>query len=363
MAAVRHQPVDRVPTDIWSTPEVIHNLMEYFCIATGGVSSRGKVMADSTDTLVELYDRLDIDGLFYLFPPYIGPTVRQEEGFSENVWGMKFHDQDYPGGMYSEQVHYPLAEAETIADLEAYPWPDPDWYDYAAIPSLGARYTGRAICFGSTACFYYHNMLRGLELSLMDPLLRPDFTHHLIQHLSDFFNEFHRRCFEAGRGLIDMTQVTDDLGSQHGLLISPQVFDSFYRSVMQRAIDQAHSYGILVFHHDDGDCRRILPRLVEMGIDVLNPIQWRNGGWDLSSLKRDFGSRVCFHSAVDNQQTLPFGTPADVRLEVHRLIETLSSDHTGFIIGPCHDLQPNTPIENILALYEAAHEFGQYGEL
>ena len=201
-------------------------------------------------------------------------------------------------------------------------------------------------------------MLRGLELSLMDPILRPDFTHHLLARLSDFFTEYHRRCFEALGGLADMTQVTDDFGAQHGLLISPRVFDQFYHAPLQRGIDLAKSHGVIVFHHDDGDMRPLLPRLVEMGIDILNPIQWRCGDWDLQALKEQVGQRLCFHGAVDNQQTLPFGTPADVRAEVKHLIETLAGDRTGFILGPCHNLQAVTPVENILAMYEAAREYG-----
>ena len=194
----------------------------------------------------------------------------------------------------------------------------------------------------------------------MDPMLRPEFTAYLVGRISDFFTEYHRRCFQAVHGLADMTQVTDDFGSQHGLLISPRIFERFYRTPLQRGIDLAHEYGLLVFHHDDGDCRPLLPRLVEMGINILNPIQWRCGNWDLAAVKAQYGSRICFHSAVDNQQTLAFGTPEDVRAEVKRLVETLGCDGTGFIICPCHNLQAITPVENILALYEAAREYGTF---
>jgi uroporphyrinogen decarboxylase len=197
-------------------------------------------------------------------------------------------------------------------------------------------------------------MLRGLEQSLVDPLEKPEFTHFLIQKISGFFTEYHRRCFEAARGLAQLTQVTDDYGSQAGLLISPRLFDQFYREPVQRGIDLAKEYGLYVFHHDDGDMRRLLPRLVDMGIDLLNPIQWRCGNWDLSALKSEFGDKICFHSAVDNQYTLPFGTPEEVREEVRMLKRTLGRDGTGLIIAPCHNLQPVTPVENILALYEEA---------
>lgn len=364
LAAIRHEPLDRIPTDIWATPEIQEKLFAHFGIPIGrdspasGVSLLGGRLARSVEATLELFERLNIDGILNIAPPYIGPRPLVGTEYWENEWGMGFRRQAYGTGSYDEQVHYPLAQAETIADLEAYRWPDPDWYDYAALPRLAAQCGGRAICCGYTAIFYYHNLLRGLELSLMDPILRPEFTHYLIQRLSDFFTEYHRRCYEAGRGYIDITQVTDDFGSQHGLLISPTIFETFYRAPIQRAIDLAKSYGILVFHHDDGDMRPLLPTLVEMGIEILNPIQWRCGDWDLAALKAAYGQRLCFHGGVDNQQTLPFGTPADVRAEVKHLIDTLASDKTGFILAPCHNLQPVTPVENVIALYEAVCEFG-----
>jgi len=372
LAAIHHQPLDRVPTDMWATVEVQERLFKHFRIDAGvgfgpngmsfpeGIGLMGGGLSRGPEAILMVWDSLDIDGILMVSPPYVGPPLRSDGDYSVDPWGFGWKVQEYATGKYLEQVYYPLAEAETIADLEAYNWPDPDWYDYDAVPSLAARCGGRAIGGGYTAPFYYHNMLRGLELSLMDPLVRPEFTHCLLQHVSDFFTEYHRRLFEAAHEVIDVTQVTDDFGSQHGLLISPRVFDKFYREPMQRAIDLAKSYGITVFHHDDGDCRRLLPTFVEMGVEVLNPIQWRCGDWDLAALKADFGDALCFHSAVDNQQTLPFGSPDDVRGQIKRLIETLASDHTGFIVGPCHNLQANTPTENIIALYEAAREYGSF---
>ncbi len=106
--------------------------------------------------------------------------------------------------------------------------------------------------------------------------------------------------------------------------------------------------------------RPLLPTLTEMGIDILNPIQWRCGDWDLGALKREFGDHLCFHGGVDNQHTLPHGTPDEVRAEVKRLVETLASDRTGLILAPCHNIQPITPVENIVAMYEAAREYGTF---
>ena len=339
-AAINHQWTDRLPTDIWATQEVWDRLYKHFGV----------------DSMIAVYDHLEIDGIIGIAPPYIGSKLEPGADYYVNEWGMGFRKQAYETGVYDEQVFYPLAEAETIADLEAYPWPSPDWYDYAALPELAASYPDRVIMCGYAAIFYYHNLLRGLEKSLMDPILKPEFTHYLLKRLEEFFNEYHQRCFEAAQDVIDVTQVTDDYGSQHGLLISPTMFDTFYRSPVQSAIDLAKSYDITVFHHDDGDLRPLLPRLTDMGINILNPIQWRCGNWDLVKLKAEYGDRLCFHGGVDNQQTLPFGTVDDVVKEVRWLKQTLGSDGTGFVIAPCHNIQANTPLENILALYETAVE-------
>lgn len=368
LAAYRRQPVDSVPTDMWATVEVQEMLFDHFGIETArnvpsvGIELMGGVLSRDVAAILELWDRLDIDGTLAIKPPYVGPPLRTEPDYWENEWGMGFRRIAYEGGAYNERVRNPLAGAETIADLEAFAWPVPDWYDYTALPGLARRCEGRAVACGYTAPFFYHNLLRGLELSLMDVILRPEFTEYLVGRISEFFAEYHRRCFDATRGLVQLTQVTDDFGSQNGLLISPRVFDQFYRRPVQRAIDLGKRYGLLVFHHDDGDCRRLLPALVDMGIDILNPIQWRCGNWDLTALKAEYGDRLCFHSAVDNQQTLAFGTAEQVRIQVRGLISALAGDHTGYVVGSCHNLQAVSPVGNILALYQAAREFGAFAQ-
>lgn len=342
LAAIRRQPVDRIPTDIWMTEEVRQRLYAHLGV----------------DNTVALYDALDIDGIPGVKPPYSGPPLATQGDYWEDEWGFGYRKQDYGSGVYNELVHNPLATAETIADLRSFAWPSPDWYDYSALPDLAAQWPDRAVQCGYSAVFYWHNRLRGLEQSLVDPLAKPAFSHYLIARVSDFFAEYHRRCFAAAGAAVHVTQVTDDFGSQHGLLISPRVFDTFYRAPVQHSIDLAREFALHVFHHDDGDMRPLLPTLVEMGIGILNPIQWRCGDWDLAQIKAQFGRRLCFHGGVDNQQTLPFGAPDDVRREVRWLMQTLAGDGTGLILAPCHNLQAFTPIENILAMYEAARDYG-----
>ncbi|MFH1008835.1 MAG: uroporphyrinogen decarboxylase family protein [Candidatus Latescibacterota bacterium] len=343
LAAISCEPVDRLPTDIWATPEVWTKL-------------RGHFGEDA-----DIYSKLHIDGMAEVDPVYVGPSLPEMPvNESVNYWGIRIRDAAYEGGTYPEQFFCPLAAARTMDDLGAYAWPIPDWFDYAPMREAAekARLTQVVRC-GFMAPFYYHNKLRGLEQSLIDPLLDPDFTHALVGRISEFFYAHHRRMFEVCEGLIDLAQVTDDLGSQTGPLISLELYQEFYAPHHKRFIDLCHEFGIKVFHHDDGGIRPFLPLLVEMGIDILNPVQWTCPGMDMGELKAEFGDRICFHGAVDNQQILPFGTPEQVRAEVRHCMDNLASDGTGYILAPCHNLQANTPIENILAMYDEAWQYGK----
>ena len=364
LGAINHEKIDKLPSDMWVTPEVMEALLDHFGIDPGDDADQGIVTFNggkvpaSPKAILALWDELHVDGILNVAPPYIGPEHEERNGILYNEWGFGYEKQRYGSGTYLEQVSYPMAELETIDDLKRYPWPDPDWYDYEALPGLIERCGGRVVNVGYTAVFYFHNLLRGLEQSLIDTVAYPDLTRYLVGRVSDFFHEYHSRCVEAAGDFIDTTQVTDDFGSQHGFLISPDVFHEFYQDPMQKAMDLAKRYGIKVFHHDDGDLRGLLPDLVKMGIDVLNPIQYKCGNWDLRALKAEYGDRVCFHSGVDNQDVLPFGSPDDVKAEVKKLVETLGGDGTGYIVCPSHNIQPNTPVENVVALYEAANEYG-----
>jgi len=364
--AAEHKPLDRVPTDFWATEEVQERLCDHFHIEEGKgekspwIGLNGSILSRGVQGIIALMDKLEIDAIFNVSPPYIGPEIETPAGISMNEWGFGYRDKAYRTGSYAEQVIYPLADAATVEDIDRFRLPDPDWYDYAALPSLIEKCGDRAVSVGYSAVFTLHNSLRGLEKSLMDPVLEPELTRRLIERLSNFFTEYHTRCFEAAGQYIDFHQVTDDWGSQTGLMVSPGTFREFYKSPMKRAIDLAKNYDILVFHHDDGDCRILIPDFVDMGINVLNPVQYRCGNWDLAALKRDFGNRICFHSAIDNQETLPLGTPDDVRREVRRMIDILASDGTGFILGPCHNIQPNTTTENIVAMYDEARSYGGF---
>ncbi|KKM91261.1 hypothetical protein LCGC14_1230360, partial [marine sediment metagenome] len=321
LAVFNHERPDRVPTDIWAVPEVWDNLRAHFG-------------ADA-----DLHELLHIDGTAGVGPKYIGPALPMV-GADERIdfWGIRRKKINYGCGDYYELSHHPLAAARTIDDLEAYPWPSAEWFDYSELRAAAEQVREKQVVqCGYMAPSTYHTYLRGLETALTDPLTDPAFTRHLLGRLCDFFYDHHRRMFEACDGLIDVAQVTDDYGMQTGPLISPATFREFYKPHLKRFCDLTHEFGARAFHHDDGAIRDFLPDLIEIGIDILNPIQWRCPGMAMAGLKRDFGERLVFHGAIDNQQTLPFGSPQDVRAEVRLAIDTLASDGTGYILAPCHN--------------------------
>jgi uroporphyrinogen decarboxylase len=182
-------------------------------------------------------------------------------------------------------------------------------------------------------------------------------VHYCLGKLFDLAYENTRRIFEQIPGQVLLTYVAEDMGDQNNLMFAPKQIHEFLLPGMNRMINLTHEAGAFAFHHNDGNCRRILPDLIAAGIDLLNPIQWRAKGMDREGLKRDFGKQIVFHGAVDNQHTLPFGTAAEVRQEVLDNLRILGAGG-GYILAPCHNIQAITPPENVVAMYETGYENG-----
>jgi len=332
---------DRWPTDYWATDEVTTRLL--------------KDLACSNQN--ELWRRLGVDKPLNLAPRYAGPDLGDRD-----VWGLRHVEQVYAdgAGVYREVVEHPLAAAQTPADLDRYPWPKVDWYDFSVIPDRLREAGDWPVRAGTYEPFLLYCQMRGLEQAFVDLLDRPDFVDAAIERLFRFHYEFNERLFEAGRGRIDITYVAEDFGSQTSLLMSPKTIETIFLPRIRKMIRLAHDFGIKVLFHSDGAIRPIIGMLIDAGIDALNPVQWRCHGMDRAELAAAFGNRIAFHGAVDNQQTLAFGTPDDVRNEVRENIEIFGRTR-GYVIAPCHNIQPITPTANIVALYEAAREYGTLG--
>ncbi|MFO7917899.1 MAG: uroporphyrinogen decarboxylase family protein [Anaerolineae bacterium] len=337
-AVLERKRPDRIPMDYWATDEAQEKLLTHLGL----------------DSEREMLEWLHIDRPFTVTPRYVGPPIPEDE----DVYGIGYRDIDYGTGTYREAVCHPLAEYNSVKEIKAdYRWPSPDWYDYSDLPQQIENWKEYPIRGGGSEPFLIYKNLRGQELAFMDLVLHPEMVHYCLDKLFERAYQNTLRIYEAIPGEVMITYVAEDMGSQEGLLFSPEQIHEFLIPRMKRMMDLAHEAGAFVFFHSDGAVRKILPDMIEAGIDVLNPIQWRCKGMEREKLKRDFGDDLIFHGAMDNQYTLAFGTVEEVRQEVLDNLRLLDSDG-GYILAPCHNIQAVSPPENVIAMYETCYQHG-----
>ena len=338
LAVLRREKPDRIPMDYWGTPEATEKLMCHL----------------GCTTVDEMFARLHIDRPLDVGPRYVGPPL--EPGC--DMYGRRRRAVDYGTGVYSEVVYHPLAQYTSVEEIEDnYTWPTADWFDYSIIPEQLEGNGHRPVRGGGSEPFLEYAFLRGQEQAYMDLALNPEIVHYCLDKLFDFAYEDTRRIYEQIPGQVTFSYVAEDLGSQERLLFSMRHIREFLLPRMKRMMDLVHEGGGYVFTHSDGAIRPAIPDLIDIGVDVLNPIQWRCKGMEREGLKRDFGAQLIFHGGMDNQQTLAFGSVADVQTEVKDNLAVLGKDG-GYILAPCHNIQAVSPPENIVAMYETGYNEG-----
>jgi len=254
-----------------------------------------------------------------------------------------------------------MASIETINEMLSYPFPDVAAdYRYARLPERveALKQRGFAVAgsltFEGGAFFECAWLLRGLDGILMDFALRPEFAEALLDRIVELSAEVARRYAEAG---VDMLYTGDDVGTQRGLMMSPDTYRRFLKPRLASVIAAARRVNpkVHVFYHSDGKIDPIIPDLIEAGVTVLNPVQPEC--MNPAELKRKYGDRLAFWGTVGTQTTMPFGTPADVRRVVKERIETIGKGG-GLVIAPTQILEPDVPWENVVAFFEAVEEYG-----
>jgi len=341
LALLEGKAVDRIPTDYQATAEVTARLLTDLDCADEDA----------------LWRKLCVDKRKVLEPRWTLP--RHPHDPLADLWGVRFRKADYGTGAYDEPVHHPLAQVTTLDEVHQYAWPTCDQFDYSPIARAVECHDGYyPIHAGCYEPFLLYGYLRGLQQAMEDLALHGEIAEAILGHIFDFYYKHHRRIFQAGRGRIDLTWVAEDLGSQRGPLVSLATYRRFLLPNQVRMADLARSYGVHVMYHTDGAARVFLPDLVErVGIEILNPIQWRCPGMERQGLVADFGDRIIFHGSIDNQHTLPFGTVDEVIEEVRQSVEIYRGAR--WICAPCHNLQPVTPTENVVAMYQTIHQLGR----
>jgi uroporphyrinogen decarboxylase len=353
LKAVAHQPVDRVPVDYWSRTDVTDKLIAYL-----GLKS-----------VEELYVRLGIDlraiPIRMRDPVFEAKTtgilggssecsggryIIYDDGRFEDVWGIVRRLGS--NQLYDQWISGPFVATD---ELDSFAWPDQNGLD--SVETLWTRvesYRNRYALLGKVSLpFKLAWHMRGFENFLCDMIVDPDFASDLLKRVAFYEREKGLRLIRAG---VDIVGIVGDLGMQDRLLVNPDAWREVEKPIIAAMIEsfKTENPDILVYFHSDGNIMEIMPDLIEIGINIINPIQPEC--MDPVVVKAKYGKRITMHGTISIQRTLPNGTREEVRREVRDRIETCGKEG-GLIICPSNLLQNDTPLENIIAMYDAALEY------
>ena len=343
--AVNHQPVDHAPKHINATKWVVSKLKNVF----GVVSDRE--LLEKLD--VDIYDMRGIDLHSGTAPLYIGPENRFfPNDWSGNImsfWGIEEIEKSTTAGWICETGTPPLAHAASLDELAQYNWPDVNRFDFSSLKDRLSCWNDFSIMASGCSVFQHATFLRGMETLLMDMCIQPEMAHFIINKMTDFYYSYFEKMFETAGDMIDIFALADDLGTQNSLLISPELFEEYVAPQLQRMADLAHAYGKKLLLHSCGNIEPLIPRLIQLGVDVLDPIQPEC--MNPLTIKEKYGHQIALRGGVSVQNTMSRGTVDDVRKETKRIVEALQIGG-GYILSPGHPvLQDDIPVENIIALY------------
>lgn len=377
-AAIRHVEPDRVPVDFLATTEVWAKLVaELPAEREPAPSALDEYMDPKREAVLR---ELEVDSRLLSYdmfcrPPeralHAGATVdwwgslnrstpnrmwrqRNADKTWNDIWGTHSERVETTFGAYEGFVDWPLSKAESLDDLKQHPWPEPDWWDFGPLPEvLRAMDAGGEthVRFRVGSVFEIGWQLRGMQEFLMDLAGQPELPLYIMDRLTDIYVENTRRVLELAGDRLDMVYFYDDVATQASLMISKNMWRDFVRPRHARLVELAHSFNKPVMYHCDGSVWPLIPEFIDLGIDVLNPIQPDAKGMDLAQIKAAYGDQLAFHGGVDINQTLPRGTPDEVRAEVRERVQVLG-EGGGYILCSSHHLQPDTPTANVRAMYE-----------
>lgn len=337
LAAINHKQPDRVPIQTYLTPEIYEKLAAHF----------------GTEDFLPI---LGVD-LRYVEPIYIGPERVIPKGCdSVDQWGVGYRTIPFETGAYAEAAHLPFAHMTTLEEVEAFPWPTADQFDYSNIEADCDRLAEFAVCCGGAGTPDIVNgasRSRGMEQVVMDIVTEDPIGVALIDKRCDVLYDRMRFILEAANGKIDILCLGEDCGNQAGPMFSPEVFNNFFRPRLKRFYDLAHEFGAKAMMHSCGNTRKLMPTFIEMGLDVLDAMQPEPPGMVAAEIKAEFGDKLCFCGLISTQDTLPFGTEEQCRAEARHRIEVVGKGG-GYIFSPAHCIQSDTPLDNVLAIYEEA---------
>lgn len=377
-AAMERTSPEWVPLDMGKHIGSIHktHYADLKPLLSGVAMENGGVILDRmAQTVVPdeaLLQHLGVD-FRWLVPNWVQVTERDdmEDGYID-MWGVRYKGADGDHYAVDSLAKAPLADCETAEDvLSADCWPDPE--DPAQFAGLRERakelYETTGYVLGADAIKAGPLMsalqMRGYQQFFMDLVINPDLSDALMGKITDTLCRMWTRFMEEVGDYVDLAYVTDDLGSQTSLLISPKVYKKRikpFHTKLHQHIKQAGNCYLMM--HTDGAVLPLIEDLIETGADILNPVQTSTAGMeDTAALKEKFGDRLAFHGAMDVQQMMPGATHDELRWEVARRLKDLGQNggqDGGYIIAPCHNIGHDIPPENTLKFFELVRQMGRY---
>jgi uroporphyrinogen decarboxylase len=373
--ALNHEEPDRVPMDLGGSVVTSIALSAYGALRDHlGLPRRDIRVLETVQQIAvvdeDVLDKLGLD----VIPVFANPPDAPAAPMLADSDGVLSFKDDFGatlrrprGCLYFDWQEFPLKEPTREA-LLAMPWPDPaDPGRYrglrARVKSLRSS-TDKAL-FGMAPCghdlFNQIFRVRGMENGLMDLLAEPDFAEAFFDRLTETICTAQRLFLGEVGDLIDIHFAADDLSGQNGPLISPDLYRRLIKPRQARILTVIRQHTKApIFYHSCGAVTEFLPDLIEIGVEILNPVQVTASGMDTLTLKRRFGKRLSFWGGgCDTQQVLPYGTPEQVRAEVRRRVRDLAPGG-GFVFNPVHNIQAGVPIANVAAMFDEAMKCGRY---
>ncbi len=334
-AALSRQPVDRLPVYMWFHPSTAERLSRLFEIP---LSALGEVMGNDVRQ-AWVNNNYAMEGI----------THEKDGQGHTDYWGIHWVKQYF----FNQITHHPLASAAPD-ELLSYEFPYAHIEDLLqSMPPLmadaGEYFIG---CDVSPCAFEMYWRLRGMENTMLDLAETPGLARQVLAHCVDFSIALSEQAIQ--RFPLDWLWTGDDVASQQAMMISPKTWRALIKPELARVFAVAKAHHLWLAYHCCGALRPIIPDLIEIGLDVLNPVQGNCPGMDPLELKAEFGRQITFMGGLDTQELLPHGTVDQVRRETSRLIEGMTRDGGGYILAASHTIPPETPDANIFAMYAAA---------
>lgn len=352
LAALNRQSHDRPPVFATLTPQVARSLSDHVGLPYEPPEDS---LLSTRISHVRLLTALGNDCVgIAACPPDNRPTITSADGTITNEYGMVFKN----AGLYNEFYRFPLSGAETVKDVETYDWFDPHApgrFRFAGETVKKYRHQYGIVADLETTIFETAWYLTGLEKLLTDLLLEPPYLNSLLDRIMYINLETGKKLVELGA---DILWAGDDFGSQSGVIMDPDTWRRLFKPRIQFMFKEFKKVNpaLKIAWHTCGSVLPIIPDFIEIGLDILNPLQPLAQGMEPEFLVQEYGRDLVFFGGIDIQELLPRGPVQRIRDETRRRMEIFGR-HRGYIVAPAHNIQPDTPMEHVMTFFETVKEF------